>query len=41
MSDTNILKSEPVLVAINISKARHEVLNCHSGQKTAVAVAPF
>jgi hypothetical protein len=26
MSDTNIAKSEPVLVAIDISKARHEVL---------------
>jgi hypothetical protein len=38
MTDTNIAKSEPVLLAINISKARHEVLNRHSGQKTVAAV---
>jgi hypothetical protein len=38
MTDTNITQSEPVLVAIDISKARHEVLIAVPGKKTAAAV---
>ena len=33
MTDTNITQSEPVLVAIDISKARHEVLIAVPGKK--------
>jgi hypothetical protein len=33
MTDTTIAKSEPVLVAIDISKARHEVLIAVPGKK--------
>ncbi len=33
MTDTNIAQSEPVLVAIDISKARHEVLIAIPGKK--------
>jgi hypothetical protein len=33
MTDTTIAQSEPVLVAIDISKARHEVLIAVSGKK--------
>ena len=33
MTDTNIAQSEPVLVAIDISEARHEVLIAVPGKK--------